>query len=227
MRYVIGYLRARDHRTGVPVVVLRARRAALVARIRRKAARVGSTVDLDVARDLWCAPDVEVDVAPGTHSRLVIRSGCRIRRHVLIQLKGGTIELGEDVELWRGVRLNVAGHFVAEGSNIFSEWLTVHCANRVRVGRRTILGEHVTIADTSHAHPSDGGWTYHALRHGTVDIGANTWVAAKVTIGRDSVVGDDCVLGANSVVTGEVPDGHVATGIPAVARPRRQAAASD
>ena len=223
MRYLLGWLRARDHATGVRVAVFRARRARLLARIRRQASRVGATVDLEVARDLRCDPDLEVEVRPGTHSRLVIGPRCRIRRHVLIQLKGGTVELGEHVQLWRGVRLNVAGHLVVEGDNILSEWLTVHCANRVRIGERTILGEHVTIADTSHTHPADGGWTYHALRHGTVDIGRNTWVAAKVTIARDSVVGDACVLGANSVVTGHVPDGHVATGIPAVARPRRDA----
>lgn len=49
-----------------------------------------------------------------------------------------------------------------------------------------------------------------------VRIGPDTWIAAKVTILRDTIVGRGCVLGAHAVVKGVIPDYSIAVG----ARPR-------
>ncbi|QSM87675.1 acetyltransferase [Mycobacteroides abscessus subsp. bolletii] len=48
-----------------------------------------------------------------------------------------------------------------------------------------------------------------------VRIGPDTWIAAKVTILRDTIVGRGCVLGAHAVVKGVIPDYSIAVGAPA------------
>ena len=48
-----------------------------------------------------------------------------------------------------------------------------------------------------------------------VRIGPDTWIAAKVTILRGTIIGRGCVLGAHAVVKGEVPDYSIAVGAPA------------
>jgi acetyltransferase-like isoleucine patch superfamily enzyme len=50
---------------------------------------------------------------------------------------------------------------------------------------------------------------------GPVRIGPDTWVAAKVTILRNTSIGRGCVLGAHAVVKGEIPDFSIAVGAPA------------
>ncbi|WP_066268349.1 serine O-acetyltransferase [Hydrogenophaga palleronii] len=53
-----------------------------------------------------------------------------------------------------------------------------------------------------------------------VDIGAGAKVLGRVT------VGDNVLIGANSVVTRDVPSDSIAVGLPAVVKPRRQPAPS-
>ena len=48
-----------------------------------------------------------------------------------------------------------------------------------------------------------------------VRIGADTWLAAKCTVLRGSIIGRGCVLGSNSVVKGRIPDYSIAVGTPA------------
>ena len=51
-----------------------------------------------------------------------------------------------------------------------------------------------------------------------VDIGAGAKLIGRITIG------DNVIIGANAVVTKSVPPNSIASGIPAVVRPRRELA---
>lgn len=46
-------------------------------------------------------------------------------------------------------------------------------------------------------------------------IKSGTWIGTKVTIAGDITIGKHCVIGANSVVTKDIPDYSVAAGVPA------------
>lgn len=46
-------------------------------------------------------------------------------------------------------------------------------------------------------------------------IGSNCWFASNVTICAGAHIGSNCVIGAGSVVTGNIPDGYIAYGVPA------------
>ncbi|TYQ04345.1 UNVERIFIED_ORG: acetyltransferase-like isoleucine patch superfamily enzyme [Gordonia westfalica J30] len=50
---------------------------------------------------------------------------------------------------------------------------------------------------------------------GPVRIGPDTWVAAKVSVLRNTIVGRGCVLGSHAVVKGVIPDYSIAVGAPA------------
>ncbi|MFZ2176736.1 MAG: serine O-acetyltransferase EpsC [Rhodococcus sp. (in: high G+C Gram-positive bacteria)] len=77
------------------------------------------------------------------------------------------------------------------------------------IGDDVMLYHGVTLGGRSHAkvkrHPTIGN---------RVTIGAGAKVLGPVTIG------DECAIGANSVVTKDVPADSIVTGIPGVARPR-------
>ncbi|MDY3128026.1 MAG: serine O-acetyltransferase EpsC [Corynebacterium sp.] len=99
------------------------------------------------------------------------------------------------------------------------------------IGRRFFIdhGMGVVIGETSEI--GDGVMLYHGVtlggqvltqtkRHPTVEdnvtIGAGAKVLGPITIGEGSAIG------ANAVVTKDVPAYHTATGIPAKNRPRRK-----
>jgi serine O-acetyltransferase len=58
-------------------------------------------------------------------------------------------------------------------------------------------------------------------------LGHHVWVGVGAKIVGNVVIGDRVVIGANAVVTHDIPADSLAVGIPAVARPRKAAPVSD
>lgn len=197
----------------------RARHDALVARIKTAAIWNNASVDVHIDPDVRIGRGVRVTFEPWTRNVLHVGPGSWIDDNVLIQLKGGSVEVGPRVQLRRDMVLNVAGKLVCEGDNVVSWGTVIHCSTDVLIGSRTIIGEYTTIADSVHYFTTPDDHVWHNVRTGSVAIGRNTWVCAKATLGRGADVGSHCIVGASSVVTGAVPDGSLASGVPAVVRP--------
>ena len=202
---------ARAHR-----VLLAARRSRAVARIGLAARLAGVELDLAVASTARIGR-LDVRFTSPEPARL------HIGPHVVIddaelRIGGGSIEIGDWSELRRGVRMVVGGRFVAEGEAFVSWGVVIHCAEEVTVGRQAVLAEYVTVTDSVHEHVA-GEWHLDHVRASAVRVGADTWVGAKSTITKGVTVGDHCVVGAGAVVTRDVPDRHVALGVPATVRP--------
>jgi hypothetical protein len=195
------------------------RRAVLVGRIRRAARKGRATVELDLARDLWLGRDITVTVMPGTSSVVRIGPGSKIEGGVTIMLKGGRLEAGPRMELRRGVIVNLAGVLRLEGDNAISWGTIVHCSNDIRLEPMAGVAEYATVADSSHFFTTPEEHFWHNVRKGSVRIGRNTWICPKATLTRNSDVGAFCIVAAGSVVIGVVPDGHMASGVPAVNKP--------
>lgn len=51
--------------------------------------------------------------------------------------------------------------------------------------------------------------------HAQVTIGNNVWFGEFVTVLKGVKIGDNCIIGAGSIVTKDIPDNSVAVGIPA------------
>jgi acetyltransferase-like isoleucine patch superfamily enzyme len=89
----------------------------------------------------------------------------------------------------------------------------------VSIGAGTLLGADVTVADTD----------FHPIRHprrrhaplpeprpeDAVVIGSNVFIGTRAIVLKGSRIGDDAVVGAGAVVSGEVPAGSIVAGNPA------------
>lgn len=204
---------------GAERVLHRTRRARLVATTRAAAFRGNADLHLDVAADVELGRRVRITVEPNTTNRLVIGPGCRLFDGVLIRLQGGDVELGERVELRRGVVLTASGRLRLRGDNMISWQSTVHCAGTVDIGAHTITGDQVTFADSRHVWTEPDAPVWHNVDVGSVRVGRNSWIASKATVSAGADIGDHCLVAAGAVVTGVVPDGHLAVGAPARCRP--------
>lgn len=100
------------------------------------------------------------------------------------------------------------------------EYSHITCVNRVVLGDGLLTGRFVLITDNSHGKGIlDEGEVAPLLREvyskGEVVIGKNVWLGDKVTILPNVHIGDNVVVGANSVVTKDVPSNVVVAGNPA------------
>ncbi|HUR51598.1 MAG TPA: acyltransferase [Mycobacteriales bacterium] len=197
----------------------RARRALFVARIRRTAKRVGSTVELHLEPDLEVGREIEVKVMPGTHTYVRLGPGSRIEDRVMLMLYGGRLEGGPRIGFRRDVIVNVTGLLRMDGDNTLSWNAILHCSNDVHLEEMAGVAEQATVADSSHFFTTPDEHFWHNVRKGSVRIGRNTWICPKVTVTRNADIGSHCIVAAGSVVIGTVPDGHMASGVPATCKP--------
>ena len=201
-------------RRAVPVA-RRLRRAALIRRIAVLASAVGSTVDVDIALDAVIGRGIRIDVAPGTHTTVTIGAGTLVGDDVELQLRGGTLEVGPWCDLRRGVSLKVAGRLVMGERTTVGEGSRLHCGHEVVLGERVGLAEYVTVVDSSHRHTELGRPAHHDTVPGAVVVGDDCFVGSKATLTRSCRLGAFCIVGAGSVVVGEVADKTFVSGVPA------------
>lgn len=95
---------------------------------------------------------------------------------------------------------------------------TISSVNEVIIESDVLTGPHVFISDHNHEYrnPSQPVSKQGVMfQNGSkVVIGEGTWLGTNVVVVGNVKVGKHCVIGANSVVTKDIPDYSVAAGIP-------------
>lgn len=91
----------------------------------------------------------------------------------------------------------------------FNRGCIISSRNRIQIGDNCSFGPNCLVYDHDHAFSKDG------IIHGeynseSISIGNNVWIGANVIILKGSVIGDNCVIGANSFIKGCVPSNSLA-----------------
>ena len=138
---------------------------------------------------------------------------------VLEGLRDGRLEIGPQVLFEPGV------------------WITAPAPARVRIGEGTFLNRNVMVAAmelveigqhcmfANGCFVTDGNHRFDDPQRpvpwqgfttkGPTRVGDNVWCGANVVITSGVTVGERCVIGANSVVTADIPPHSIAAGAPA------------
>lgn len=190
------------------------RRWWFVVTLRLKAVVKRAELDLRIAPDVRLGRRVRVSLDARSRNVLHVGPRCELHDDVLLLLRGGSVTMGPRVQIRRGSVLNVSGELVFEGRNILSYYNTVHCLERIVLRDRATASEFVVIADSRHFPDGPAEWFVDNVESAPIDIGPNTWLAAKVTVTQGVRTGADCIVAANSVARGDVPDGAVVAGVP-------------
>jgi len=82
---------------------------------------------------------------------------------------------------------------------------------RVSIGRDVAISENVTIRDSDN-HRIEGSASPTTAPS---TIGDHVWIGINSTILKGVTIGNGAVIGANSLVTRDVPPGALAAGVPA------------
>lgn len=140
------------------------------------------------------------------------------------------MELGDNVEFGCHCRVCAIDHFqtgqiftphLVIGNNVVIQTLChIGCINKIVIGDYTTMGARVYITDHTHGDTTKEHlllpprWRPLVSR-GPVIIGRNVHIGENSCIMPGVTIGDYCVIGANSVVTRDVPKGCIAAGVPA------------
>lgn len=148
----------------------------------------------------------------------------------MVKIKGAKyIKIGEKCKIgkmsvlaaWDKFGNTVFSPTIQIGNNVnLGEFNHITAINEIRIGNNVLSGRFVTITDNAH-----GDTTLRSLSvspeerplfsKGRVLIGDNVWIGDKVTILPNVSIGDGVVIGANSVVTRDIPSFSVCVGNPA------------
>lgn len=103
-----------------------------------------------------------------------------------------------------------------------------HCSiGTTRIGDDCMFADHVYVLSGRHQHgtAADTAMQDQPQQFEEVAIGRNVWIGTNTVVMAD--IGDDCIIGAGSVVTKPIPPNSVAVGNPArVIRSRSEAPAA-
>lgn len=129
--------------------------------------------------------------------RLTCGPRCRLGRNVFFETgqDGGQILLGADVRINSGCVL-------------------VSCA-RIVIGDRSLIAEYVSIRDANHGTRLGTPIQDQPSVSARIIIGEDVWIGRGAAILKGVNIGSGAVIGANSVVTHDVPPQSVVAGVPA------------
>ena len=149
------------------------------------------------------------------------RAFCRwpVHGNVLELLREGRLELGPQVLFEPNVWLTAeAPGSIAIGEGTFLNIaVQVAAKDRVEIGAHCMFANGCFVTDGNHRFDDpDKPVTWQGFTtKGPTRIGDNVWCGANVVITSGVTVGERCVIGANSVVTRDLPPRSVAVGAPA------------
>ncbi len=142
-----------------------------------------------------------------------------VHGNVLTALLEGRLEIGAGVLFEPGVWITAPGAArvrIGEGS-FLNLGVMVAAADLVEIGEHCMFANGCFVSDASHRFDDPRipvTWQGFTSK-GPTRIADNVWCGAHVIVTSGVTIGERCVIGANSVVTTDIPPFSIAAGAPA------------
>ena len=151
------------------------------------------------------------------YADLRVGRGVRLGRGVYISVvKGGRLALGDRVNIDTNAYLVAEGALTIGADSYVGMGAVIAAGEEVSIGPDALIAAYATIRDYDHRFDGlDAPYRDQGNVCSPIRIGANVWIGTKATILRGVEIGDDAIIGANSVVTRTVESATVAVGSPA------------
>jgi acetyltransferase-like isoleucine patch superfamily enzyme len=157
-------------------------------------------------RKLWLGARLKLDGIAFIGPRVVLQVG-----------KGARIELGRWSWLGHGTKIRCHEGVVSIGAKtVMGQECTISAYQQVKIGRECVIADRVMFIDFDHGVVEvERPIRLQGIYKRDVDVGNNVWIGYGACILRGVKVGDNAIIGTNSVVTKDVPANAVVAGLPA------------
>lgn len=122
----------------------------------------------------------------------------------------GQMDIGHNVDFsaYCDFEVHGTGQLRVGDRCYFNRYCMISAHESVTIGDGCMFGPGVKIFDNNHKHTPEQGVSYK-LSTKPIVIGKNCWIASDVVILKGAKIGDNCVIGAQCVIHGEIPAGSV------------------
>ena len=137
---------------------------------------------------------------------------------VVLQIgRRGRIELGRWSWLGHGTKVRCHEGVVSIGAKtVLGQECTISAYQHVSIGRECVIADRVMLIDFDHGVVEvDRPIRLQGIYKRDVRVGNNVWIGYGACILRGVTIGDNAIVGTNSVVTRDVPENAVVAGVPA------------
>ncbi|HXS33595.1 MAG TPA: acyltransferase [Solirubrobacterales bacterium] len=131
--------------------------------------------------------------------------------------RNGRLELGRFVWIGDGTKIRChEGRVEIGAKTVMGQECTISAYQRVRIGEQCVIADRAMFIDFDHGVVEvERPIRVQGIYKRDVEVGSNVWIGYGACILRGVSVGDNSIVGTNSVVTKDVPANAVVAGIPA------------
>jgi acetyltransferase-like isoleucine patch superfamily enzyme len=158
--------------------------------------------------------------------RFLTRSGYRWRTDGMLFLgrglelqiaRRGRVDFGRFVWLGDGTKIRCHEGLVEIGEKtVLGQECTISAYQHVRIGEQCVIADRAMFIDFDHGVVEvERPIRVQGIYKRDVEVGSNVWIGYGACILRGVRIGDNAIVGTNSVVTRDVPANAVVAGIPA------------
>jgi acetyltransferase-like isoleucine patch superfamily enzyme len=129
----------------------------------------------------------------------------------------GRVRCGEGLLLYPDLHLETQNEaeIVLGNGVVISRGVHLVAFAGVRIGNGTMIGEYASIRDANHARLAGIAMRDSGNIGRPIVVGSEVWIGRGVAILAGVTIGDCATIGANAVVTRDVPRGVTVAGVPA------------
>jgi acetyltransferase-like isoleucine patch superfamily enzyme len=131
--------------------------------------------------------------------------------------KRGGIEFGRFCWVGDGTKIRSHEGVVQVGAKtVFGQECTISSYKRVRIGEQCVIADRAMFIDFDHGVVEvERPIRLQGIYTRELEVGSNVWIGYGACFLRGVRVGDNSIIGTNSVVTKDVPANAVVGGVPA------------
>jgi acetyltransferase-like isoleucine patch superfamily enzyme len=131
--------------------------------------------------------------------------------------RSATLELGRWSWIGHGCKIRShEGAVLVGAKTVLGQECTISSYQHVSIGRECVVADRVMLIDFDHGMVEvERPIRLQGIYKRDVRVGNNVWIGYGACVLRGVTVGDNAVIGANAVVTTDVPANAVVGGVPA------------
>ena len=133
-------------------------------------------------------------------------------------LKSFGAKIGKGVHIYSGVRCWAPWNLeIGEHSGI-ANGVTLYSQGKIKIGKRCVISQNSYLCTGSHNYNTPE----YKLFTKPIEIGSDCWLAADVFVHPGVSIADGVIVGARSVVVGDLPSWSVCVGNPCNFKKKRE-----